>query len=370
MQNFNLGFQKRKMINTREKEIREKEIRERKENQERAEKLLEQLEKTQFIYKPTYIPRGNILTKEELQKMDIPQNVPTSTTSGSTGIPTIIPKTRESIIWHIATNLRELQWRKWNMNNKNLKKVSIVAKNKENTIVGGHIHIRKLDTINNIQKYLENLQPHYIYTYPSIIEKIDLTKLNNVIDIKTCGEIGATSYSSEETGTIALQCPDNSELMHIMENIVVEVDENHGVLITDLTNPLINRYALTDHVVLGPKCPCGRTLTTIKYIHGRIRNMLMLPNGDKIWPTIGEPQFRTKISKKIERHQVVQSDYYTFEIRLKVTEKLNDEETTNLLNLVLKSLNQSYLTKDMFKILYVDEFPPGKFESFKSFKSP
>lgn len=342
MQNSNLAFQKLE-----------------------ARKLFEQLEKTQYLYRPTYKPVGNILTKEDMQKINVPDGVPICKTSGSTGIPTIVPKTKESIIWHSATNIRELYWRKWNMKNKNLKIVSIIARNQENDIIDDHIYVRKLDTIRNIQTYLESLQPHYIYTYPSIIEKLDLTKLHNILDIKTCGEIGATSYSSEETGTIALQCPDNPEYMHIMENMIVETDPVHGVLITDLTNPVINRYALTDIVELGDDCTCGRTLPTIKRIQGRIRNMLVLPNGDKQWPTVGEPQFRSSISKKIIQHQVIQHGFHKFEIKLKVTDELNSTEQENLLNLVVKSLNQTYLNKDMFSITYVNDFPHGKFESFK-----
>jgi phenylacetate-coenzyme A ligase PaaK-like adenylate-forming protein len=333
--------------------------------QKEARKLFEQLEKTQYLYKPTYKPRGNILTKEDIQKLNIPDNVPVAKTSGSTGIPTIVPKTRESIIWHMATNQRELQWRKWNMKDKNFKIVSIIARNQTNEIINDNIYVRKLDTIRNIQLYLQSLQPHYLYTYPSIVEKLDLTRLHNLIDIKTCGEIGATSYSSEETGTIALQCPENPQLMHIMENIIVETDPVHGVLITDMTNPLINRYALTDIVELGDECICGRTLPTIKKIHGRVRNMLLLPNGDKQWPTVGEPQFRSSISKKILQHQVIQHELHKFEIKLKVTEKLDNNEEQKLLDLVVKSLNQTYLTNNMFTINYVKEFPSGKFESFK-----
>ena len=334
---------------------------------EKARKLFEQLEKTQYLYRPTYKPVGNILTKEDMQKIDVPDGVPICKTSGSTGIPTIVPKTKESIIWHCATNIRELHWRKWNINNKNFKIVSIIARNQTNDIIDNHIYVRKLDTIKNIQSFLEKIQPHYLYTYPSIVEKLDLTKLTKLIDIKTCGEIGATSYSSEETGTIALQCPDNPKLMHIMENIIVETDPIHGVLITDLTNPVINRYALTDIVELGDDCPCGRTLPTIKKIQGRIRNMLLLPNGDKQWPTVGEPQFRSTISKKIIQHQVIQLGFYEFEIKLKVTDKLNNSEEQMLLELVVKSLNQPYLRQEMFCIKYVDEFPHGKFESFKCF---
>jgi hypothetical protein len=271
----------------------------------RAIRLAEKLQVTQYIYKHDYnvVSGKDILTKEQLQHIDIPKGVPTTRTYGSTGTPVITPKTEETAIWHIATNLRDLEWNKWNTSNKELKIVSYVARNSENKIINETLHLRRLDTMSNIQKYLENVQPYYLYTYPSIVRTLDLSKLTNLISIRTCGETGSSSYSSEETGTIALLCPDNPELYHIMENMIVEIDEEHGVLITDLNNPVIIRYALSDHVELRPACTCDRSLPTIKKIIGRNRNMLILPNGDKVWPTIGEPKFKL-ISDKILRHKV------------------------------------------------------------------
>ena len=44
----------------------------------------------------------------------------------------------------------------------------------------------------------------------------------------------------------------------------------------------------------------GRSLATITKIYGRIRNMLVLPNGDRQWPTYGETHYMN-ISSKIEK---------------------------------------------------------------------
>lgn len=325
-----------------------------------VDKLIKYLDKSQYTYINNIKPQGPITTKYDLQKMKILPNQLISTTSGSTGVPVVVPKTPESIMWYTATNIRELQWRKWDLSKKC---VSILARNKEDTVNGPNKNIYniKLDSIHNLQKYLEELQPHYLYTYPTIVEKLDLTKFNNLIDIKTVGESGGTNYSSEEAGTIALQCPDYPNNYHIMENIIVETDIEHGVLITDLTNPIINRYAQGDIVELGTPCKCGRTLPTITKIFGRIRNMLILPNGDKIWPLIGEPVFQS-ITNKIIRHQAIQKTLYNIELHLQVTEKLTSVEEDNLINLVLKTLNYDHLKCN---IIYVDKFKEGKFEVFK-----
>lgn len=333
--------------------------------QQSVTELCEQLKHTQYNFISTYIPQGCITFKDDLRKIIIDENKPFSRTSGSTGTPVMVNKTEESIIWHIATNKRELEWRGWPVLDSNFKKVSILARNKEDSFdeVTG-VYSKKLEPISILQSYLEKIQPHYIYSYPSIIEEIDLSKLKNLIDIRSCGERNATSYSCEEAGTIALKCPEFGNY-HIMENIIVESDPELGALITELTNPIINRYAIGDVIELpnkGVKCGCGRSLPIISKIQGRIRNMLVLPNGDKVWPTVGEPQFLS-ISKKIIRHQVVQKTFYDLEIRLKVSHKLDFDEETNLKKLVLNTLNQPHINTPT--IVYVDDFPLGKFEAFK-----
>lgn len=320
--------------------------------------LIKQMETTQYTHRGNPFPEGKILTKQDLQKIVIPLDVPFSRTSGSTGYPVTVPKTNESILWYKATNYREMKWRKWDLSKK---AVSILSRNKQD-IIKGNTYIKSLAPISELQKYLEEIQPNYIYTYPTVIEQLDLTKLTELIDIKSTGENNGTAYSCEEAGIVALKCLEYGTY-HIMENIIVESDDEYGALITDLTNPLITRYALGDVVELSDDlCKCGRTLPIIKKIVGRIRNMLILPNGDKIWPSLGEPSFPT-ITNKIIRHQIIQKTLYEIEISLQVTECLTPEEETNLINLVLKNLRYNHLK---CSIIYVSDFPLGKFDTFKS----
>lgn len=322
------------------------------------DELIQHLQTSQYTSLTRKIPSGPITTKSDLQNIKIPPNQPTSRTSGSTGTPLIIPKTVQSIMWHTATNIRELQWRNWDIT----KKIVVILARIKYDNVENNIYYKKLDTNKNLQIYLEHIQPYYLYTYPSIIKELDLSKLHNLIDIKSVGEIDGTNYSCEEAGTIALQCPEGNNY-HIMENIIVETHEEHGILITDLTNPIINRYALGDIIELGTDlCKCGRTLPIITKIYGRIRNMLLLPDNNKIWPTVGEPLFRT-ITDKIIKHQTIQRTLNDIELLLQVKEVLTNDEHDNLISLVLKSLGWSHLK---CKIIYVDKFEDGKFEAFKS----
>lgn len=310
------------------------------------------------IRKLPYITRLNL---QDLEK-HIPAGMAISKTSGSTGIPVIVPKTAESDFWHRITNYRELKWRKWDITDPSKLIVVILAKFKTDT-TEGNIHTWKISPMNIIQSRLESLEPTYLYTYPSIVSYLDLSKIPSIIDVKTVGEPGGTNYSCEEAGTIALQCPDYTNY-HIMENIIVENHPEYGAVITDLSNPYITRYIIGDKIEMDDSpCPCGRVLPIIKKIYGRVRNMLVLPNGDKIWPTVGEPLFRTLISTKIIRHQIIQKEIDILEIKICVTESLTTEERELLKNTILENLGYAHLK---CYIVEVESFPDGKFEAFKS----
>ena len=112
------------------------------------------------------------------------------------------------------------------------------------------------------------------------------------------------TYSSQEVGYIALQCPD-SENYHVQsENVLVEVLDESGapcqagqigrVVITTLHNfamPFLH-YDIGDYAEVGTICACGRGLPVLKRILGRQRNLLVMPNGERRWPVFmseGDP---------------------------------------------------------------------------------
>ncbi len=178
-----------------------------------------------------------------------------------------------------------------------------------------------LETGTHVQhRWLDDLRPDYLSTYPSIAVALAKTFHGqawpkSVKRIFCVGEtltqeqrtevMGATgipmtdSYGSSETGLLAFECP-QSGLMHIMaEAAVVEIvgpdDRPVGpgqigeVAITSLVNfamPFI-RYKIGDYAETadGP-CPCGRTLPALKRILGRSRNMFKRPDGSYVWPNV------------------------------------------------------------------------------------
>jgi len=105
------------------------------------------------------------------------------------------------------------------------------------------------------------------------------------------------SYSSEELGYIALQCPQSGNYHVQSESLIVEVLDPGGrpcapgelgqIVVSTLHNfamPLL-RYASGDFAEVGEICACGRGLPVLRRIAGRQRNMILRPDGVRQWPT-------------------------------------------------------------------------------------
>lgn len=147
-------------------------------------------------------------------------------------------------------------------------------------------------------------------------------------------------YSSEELGYVGLQCPE-SGLYHVMsEALIVEVVDDAGaavgeggtgrVLLTDIHNhatPMI-RYEIGDYAEVGPACPCGRGLPTLRTIAGRERNIIVKPDGTRHWPLTGYKQFRQ--IAPIVQYQMRQHAPDRIELRMVVERSLTGDEEAAL----------------------------------------
>ena len=324
--------------------------------------------------------KGCILKRSDLQEMTPPKGDFVSKTSGSTGIPVEVQRTHLSSLWWKATNLREAIWHK-----RDLREPFAVIRphvmeeifrphwGETFSLLGKTGPLYAHPVRGNINAWLQKIQPGYLTTYPSILETIDLGALTRLKGIKTTGEtlhdknsLITDMYSSEEVGTIAIQCPDNCEVYHVMENIILEIlDEqdlptNVGrVVITDLTSQYLYRYDIGDYAEIG-ECFCGRGLQTIKKILGRRRNMVTLPDGSKHWPRIGSNEFRT--IAPIKRFQAVQIDATTLEMRLIIDTPLTQKQQDAMRHLIHRFIGYPF----DIRFTYVSEFSDGKFEEFKS----
>lgn len=327
---------------------------------------VKEMESTQWIQKdrigdiPNQYP---ILTRKDLQKIKVDKNLPFGRSSGSTGEPVYVQKNKNQLIWYISTNIREILWRKWDTS----KKLAVIrAGIYEPSITGwinnpylfqnetGKIYSHPLK--GDLNSWIKEIKPDYLYTYPSIISMIDVS---GIIDIKSTGERGSTMYSCEEVGTIGIECPDNPDVYHVMENIVIEIDQDNNIIATDLTHPYIKRYLIGDKGEFGT-CNCGRGLQTLKKdVIGRIRNMVTYPDGTKSWPTFGSIKIR-EVSDKITRIQGIQTGIGN--ITLKVQGDISEDIYPDIIELTQDSLGYQF----DIKIEMVNEFPEGKFEEFIS----
>jgi phenylacetate-CoA ligase len=332
--------------------------------------LSDYLEKSQWEYQPDFrsLNQYPIIKREDLRSVRMDKHFYTVRTSGSTGEPLVLQKTYDDAVWHSAATAREFIWKGWDTS----KTIALVRAGIQEAIaddwginklifpVQGKRYQNGLLPISELQAWLEKSNPHYISCLPSVYKQLDTSKISNFLDWKGTGELGGTTYSSEECGIIAIQCPDNPSVMHVTENLIIETDDDGAMIITSLTNPYIKRYKHGDHIVLG-ECNCGRTLQTIKEIKGRVRNMLVLPNGDKKWPLIGSLSYYEKFG--IKRFKAIQISIDHLEIQI-ISDPLGDKEP-ELIQLVKEWID----CQIEVSIKYVDNFANYKFEEFVSLVS-
>jgi phenylacetate-CoA ligase len=160
------------------------------------------------------------------------------------------------------------------------------------------------------------------------------------------------------------------------EALLLEVVDGEGhpvgegevgrVLVTDLQNfatPLV-RYEIGDHAEVGPACPCGRGLPTLRRILGRTRNMVVRPDGSTYWPITGFKKFRDLAP--IVQYQLVQESLTEIEIRLVAEASLTAEQERALGAHVADFLGYPFATRFTYYEGRIPTGANGKFEEFKS----
>ena len=184
-------------------------------------------------------------------------------------------------------------------------------------------------------------------------------------------------YSCEEAGYLAVQCPDHPALYHVMsETVLIELVDDAGqpvvdgdigrVVLTDLHNlaaPVI-RYAIGDHAMAGPPCPCGRGLPTLRRIMGRTRNMIVKPDGSRHWPLTGYKQFR-RIAP-IRQYQFRQHAPMAIEVRLVTDRPLTPAEEAALTAHIQWKLRHPFAINYRYFTGRLPTGHNGKFEEFVS----
>ncbi|MBA3696666.1 MAG: phenylacetate--CoA ligase family protein [Methylotenera sp.] len=249
-------------------------------------------------------------------------------------------------------------------------------------------------------KWLLKENPEYLISYPSNLAALaefcskEQIQFSNLKEIATMGELLSIeqrnacreafgleiidTYSAEEVGYIAMQCP-SSQHYHVQsENVLLEVVDEAGkpcktgevgrVVLTTLHNfakPLI-RYAIGDYAEVGAPCQCGRGLTVLKKVVGRSRNMFIRPDGQKFWPSV--PRFTDEMYAALpatRQTQYVQKALDWIEVRAVVEQSYSSELEAKITTFFQKQFEYPYRMTFTYHHSLVN-VNNGKFEEFLS----
>ena len=331
-------------------------------------------------------------------------------TSGSTGEPVeVLRSGLDRLMWQAIT-LRDHAWHERDLSGSLCSVRAGVQRTADGTwqrgwgpttdllFDTGPCALLPIDTdVAELLRWLLARDPDYLLIYPTVLAAVlrrlraEGLKLPRLREIRTVGEVlpdGTRElcrellgvpvvdlYSSSEVGNIALQCP-QSGLYHVQsESLRVEIIDANGmacvpgevgrVVVTTLHGfamPLL-RYELRDYAEVAAACPCGRGLPSLRQIQGRVRNMLITPQGDIRWPLVGFAEYRQVAP--LRQYQIAQLAGDHLEFRL-VTERALAESEEQALAAILRS-NLGDFPRIDFR--YCAELPlgaNGKFEEFVS----
>jgi phenylacetate-CoA ligase len=183
------------------------------------------------------------------------------------------------------------------------------------------------------------------------------------------------TYSTRETGYLALQCPDTDHYHLQSETVLVEILDAEGqpsapgeigrVIVTPLHNlamPLL-RYDVGDHAEMGAPCSCGRGLPTIRRILGRRQNMLRTAERER-WPLLSSDDIGKLLAlAPIRQYQFAQTHPDRIEVRLQAARTLTDEEAQGVVAWARARFGQEFRI-DLAFPPELSRWASGKFEDF------
>ena len=329
-------------------------------------------------------------------------------TSGSTGSPVRVVATQVTEAFHAAISLRRLFWHGRDLSAK-AARISALKPGDSMPPDGGRangwapayptgplVTLNVLSTVAEQVAWLIRERSAYLMTLPTVLaeilryceargERLDfITGVGTVTEMpppglredcdRVLGLPLVDTYSANEVGNIAVQCPVYAHYHVQVEDVLVEILDESGkpcapgepgrVVVTDLHNfamPII-RYDIGDFAEPGEPCPCGRGLPVLNRVVGRARNMLTLPTGDRIWPMVG---MALRLDVPVQNFQIVQKDLESLEVRIVSAQPLNEVQEDG----VRASLHEWIGTPFRIYFSYVDEIPRGpggKYEDFIS----
>ena len=327
-------------------------------------------------------------------------------TSGSTGSPVSVLRTALDGLFWKAITLREHEWHRRDLGARlSAIRQGVGEEQSDNwgTATDGIIRTGPASTlpvardVETQLRWIGEQQPAYLMTHPTNLAALASHCIKHGIrmpwlrEARTRGEALSADlralcreawgipvvdmYSSNECGYIALQCPEHEHYHVMAEGLLVEVIDDEGracapgqtgrVVVSTLHNfamPLI-RYEIGDLAEVGASCACGRGLPVLTRILGRERNMLILANGKRFWPSFGLRKLSGELG--IRQHQLVQKSFDLIEARLVVDAPLDAAQEERLRRHLLSFVPGGFRAE----FSYCTEIPRsagGKFEDFVS----
>ncbi len=365
---------------------------------------------------PEGLKRFPLLTRRDLQTQieDLYCKAPPAahfpvaelSTSGSTGEPVVVKRTAASQVILMAFGLLEHLWNQRDHSARLGIIRAVIAEYKRVDTWGQPLNL-VYDTgpslgmpittdVKILVQWLKEFEANHVLLYPNTLAAITQycqqhqISIPSLTDIRTMSEtltehvrkeaetyFGckiSDTYSSQEMGVIALQCPVSGLYHCAAPNVIVEVLNAQGevckpgeigrLTLTDLFNlatPLV-RYDIGDYAEVSEPCPCGRGWPTLKRILGRERNLICMPDGSRHWPLAGLAQYRE--TAPINQYQLIQREIERIEVRL-VTQRPFTFQEENDLRVHMQDTLRHPFTIDL---VYFDEKIPvganGKFEEF------
>lgn len=297
-------------------------------------------------------------------------------TTGSTGTPVTVVGTEASRAMWLALGLRDVTSHGWDLS----QKLAVIRHDKAASnelrasrsphwgfpaaaayTTGPSVSLNSLAPIATQVEWLKSEAPTYLITLASLAHEIATYCLEHNVTlptlrgIKTIFEVlrdetrhrveqafGVSvvdAYSAQETGYLALECPQGKGLHVQCESVYFELlndrmqpctpGETGQVVVTPLHNyamPLL-RYAIGDFATAGPPCSCGRGAPILSSVLGRTRDVVPLPDGRR-----HAPNFQGLLSglSAIRQIQVVLRADGNVEIRLAAQRPLDTQEAATL----------------------------------------
>ena len=329
-----------------------------------------------------------------------------SRTSGSTGEPVIVRRTKINQLFWSAFNLRSHFWHGTDLSRRCTAirpqvTTYAITRSRGQPVsqlfeTGPMQGIPITTDVAQQVAWMREFQPDSLIVYPTNLEAIvrhcrqQGTTIPGLRLILTIGETlspairqeaesvlsakVADKYSSQEVGVVAAECLE-SGLFHIMaEGLIVEVLKDDGspagegetgrVTITDLLNlatPIV-RYDIGDYAEVGGACACGRGLPTLRRVLGRERNLLVKPDGTRNWPLVGFARFREVAP--VVQYQFIQHELDRIEVRLVTEVRPTPAQESALTDVIREALGFAFRIEFTYFEGEIPRSPGGKFEEF------